>query len=431
MAPAPSSSLLPVAGPRLGARYREVRATTVRLAAPVPEGLATLQSMVEASPTAWHLAHTSWFFETFVLARAQPGVAPFDPEFTALFNSYYQSVGTPAARDQRGAPGRPGLSRVHAYRAAVDARMQALLAAEAALAPEVAALVELGLQHEQQHQELLLTDLQHLLVEQPGVAGGWCYPAPALPPCPDPGPLRWLRHGSGLFEIGHGGPGFAFDNEGPRHRTYVATFELASRLVTNGEWLAFMQDGGYRRASLWMSLGWQRVQQEGWQAPWGWRHEDGRWWRMSLRGRTPLDPHEPVSHVSWLEAEAYATWAGVRLATEAEWEVAMAALPVEGNLLEQGWLAPRAPAADAPAHVPAQAFGDVWEWTGSAYLPYPGFRPWAGAVGEYNGKFMLNQMVLRGGSWATPASHLRASYRNFFPPEARWQAAGVRLARSL
>ena len=431
MAPAPSSSLLPVAGPGLATRFREVREATLRLARPVPEALATQQSMVDASPTAWHLAHASWFFETFVLARAQPGVPPHDPAFTALFNSYYQSVGTPAARDQRGAAGRPGLAQVLAYRSAVDARMQALLADEAALSPDVAALVELGLQHEQQHQELLLTDLQHLLVEQPALAPQWAYPAPPLPACGDPGPLRWLRHGSGLFEIGQRGTGFAFDNEGPRHRTYLGTFELASRLVTNGEWLAFMEDGGYARAALWMSLGWQHVQQQGWQAPWGWRQEGGRWWRHTLRGRHPMDPHEPVSHVSWFEAEAYATWAGVRLPTEAEWEVAMAPLPVEGNLLEQGLLAPRPPAGDAPRHVPAQAYGDLWEWTGSAYLPYPGFRPWAGAVGEYNGKFMVNQMVLRGGSWATPGSHLRASYRNFFPPEARWQASGVRLARTL
>ena len=423
--PAP---VAPAAGPDLAQRYRAVRALTDRLAAPLSAEDCAIQSMPDVSPTRWHLAHTTWFFETFVLADAESAYRPFHPDVHHLFNSYYHSLGNPFPRARRGLLSRPSLDEVRAYRAQVDERMQAVLArGDARLAP----VVELGLNHEQQHQELLLTDIQHVLSVNPlAPAYARAVPAPATPPPA----LAWLPFPAGVREIGHAGAGFAYDNESPRHRVFVEPFELGSRLVNNGEFLAFLEDGGYRRHDLWLSLGWDRVRAEGWEHPLYWTKKDARWWRFSLHGLLPLDLREPVSHLSLFEADAYAAWAGARLPTEAEWEVASEGVPVAGNLLAldgSSALRPRPPArADAGAHA-LQLFGDVWEWTSSAYAPYPGFRPWDGSLGEYNGKFMCNQYVLRGGSCATPADHVRRTYRNFFPPEARWQFAGLRLARSV
>jgi ergothioneine biosynthesis protein EgtB len=406
----------------LAARYRAVRAATEALAAPLSPEDTTAQSMPDASPVKWHLAHTSWFFETFVL-EGTPGYRPLEPAYRVLFNSYYDTVGAQHARPERGLITRPGLAEVHAYRRHVDAHCLALL--ERGRLPEAArGVLELGLHHEQQHQELILTDVKHLLSRNPLAP---VYRARAAEPAGEPAPLAWHAHPAGLREIGHAGPGFAFDNEGPRHRVFVQAFALASRLVTNGEYLAFLEDGGYRRPELWLSDGFATALRERWQAPLYWTREGGAWQRFTLAGLVAVAPDEPVAHVSAYEADAYARWAGARLATEAEWEVAAAAAPIAGNFVESARLEP-APAAASP-HGPAQLFGDVWEWTSSAYAPYPGYRTPPGALGEYNGKFMVNQLVLRGGSCASPASHLRATYRNFFPPHARWQWSGIRLAR--
>ena len=407
----------------LAARFAAVRAATDLLAEPLSAEDTTAQSMPDASPVKWHLAHTSWFFETFVL-EALPGQRPFDPAYRVLFNSYYHSVGEQYFRPERGMITRPGLAEVRAYRAHVDAAVHALLA-RGTLSPAQREVLELGLQHEQQHQELILTDLKHLFSKNP--LHPVYRPRPpedAAPPAPA---LGWHAYPPGLREIGHTGPGFAFDNEGPRHRVYVHGFALASRLVTNGEYLAFVADRGYQRPELWLSDGWAAVCANGWRAPLYWREQGGAWRHYTLAGLREVAPGEPVTHVSAYEADAYARWAGARLATEAEWEVVAAGAEVAGNFVESGRLHPAA--APASAAGPAQLFGDVWEWTSSAYAPYPGYRPPAGALGEYNGKFMANQLVLRGGSCATPRAHVRASYRNFFHPDARWQFSGIRLAR--
>ncbi|MBS0360484.1 MAG: ergothioneine biosynthesis protein EgtB [Proteobacteria bacterium] len=408
-------------------RYRAVRQATEALTRSLTPEDQLAQSMPDASPTKWHLAHVTWFWETFLLVPHLAGYKPFDPRFHYLFNSYYEALGARQPRPQRGLLTRPSLDDVIAYRAHVDAAMGLLLAeARQDLAP----LIDLGLAHEEQHQELILMDILHLFAQsplQPAYA-----PPRNLSAAPAPEPLRFLRFEGGLVPIGHAGDGFAFDNEGPRHKAWLEPFELADRLVTNGEWLAFMADGGYRRAELWLSEGWARVQAEGWDAPLYWQPvsegEDGQggWAAMSLHGLRPIDTAAPVSHVSFYEAEAYAAWAGARLPTEQEWEHAAAGLPVAGNFLGSGRLAPAAP---PPGTGLRQMFGDVWAWTRSAYAPYPGFRPAAGAVGEYNGKFMAGQFVLRGGACVTPSGHARATYRNFFYPQQRWMFSGVRLAR--
>jgi len=406
-------------------RFRAVRGATERLAAPLSPEDCTAQSMPDASPVKWHLAHTSWFFETFVLDAADPGWRP-DSDFRVLFNSYYNSVGAQYHRPDRGLVTRPGLHEVLEYRARIDEAMTHRLEA-GRLDAKLLGVVELGMHHEQQHQELVLTDVKHLLAQNP------MHPA-YRPVEPEPRrtlpPLGWHEVEAGLREIGFAGPGFAFDNESPRHRVWLDAFALAGRPVTVGEYLTFVEDGGYARPELWLADGWSAVQARGWQAPLYWeRDESGGWWMQTLAGPRPLHPEEPVAHVSLYEADAYATWAGARLPTEAEWEVVAAELPVKGNFVENERFhpAPLGP-ADA-ADGPAQMFGDVWEWTASAYAPYPGFRPAAGALGEYNGKFMANQLVLRGGSCATPNGHVRPSYRNFFYPDARWQFSGIRLAR--
>ena len=406
-------------------RYLRVRQASAALAARLsPEDLAA-QSMPDASPVKWHLAHTTWFFEQMLL-RPLPGYRPVDPAYDVLFNSYYESLGPRVARHQRGLMTRPSSAEVMTYRRAVDEAMVSLLESGAHRPGSHAAyLFELGLHHEQQHQELILTDLLHLFAQSP-LAPAYV-PAAPTGPAVAATPLCFVDVAPGGPEIGWGGGGFAFDNEAPRHPVTVGPFRLADRLTTNAEWLAFMDDGGYRRPDLWMSDGWARAQAEDWQAPMYWRRSDGGWRSMTLAGEMPIDPAAPVAHVSWYEADAYARWSGARLPTEAEWEVAAASVPIEGNLAPSPVL--RAlPAAPGRGGL-RQMFGDLWEWTGSPYTAYPGFQPTPGTASEYNGKFMINQMVLRGGSFATPADHIRASYRNFFYPHHRWQFMGVRLAR--
>jgi ergothioneine biosynthesis protein EgtB len=404
-------AILPAEHQDPAARYAAVRAQTEALAAPLSAEDCALQSMPDASPVKWHLAHTSWFFETFVLGGDTEGPAHF-PHFRVLFNSYYVGVGERHPRPERGLLSRPSLEEVREYRTHVDDRMRALLRTPAWR--ERAALIELGLNHEQQHQELVLTDVKHLLSRNPLLPA---YRKGVDSQSNTLSPAAWRRFPAGVREIGHEGGGFAFDNEQPRHRVFAAAFEIADRLVTNGDYRTFIDDGGYRRPELWLSEGWELCRAQGWSAPLYWRDGD----EFTLRGARAIDPAQAVAHVSYFEADAYARWAGARLPTEAEWEISAQGEPLEGNFLESGRLHPGA--------AQARCFGDVWQWTSSAYAPYPGFRAASGAVGEYNGKFMVNQYVLRGGSCATPASHLRASYRNFFPAAARWQFSGVRLAR--
>jgi ergothioneine biosynthesis protein EgtB len=420
----PRSTLAPDTISLLMQRYRTVRSATANLAAPLSAEDCAIQSMPDASPVKWHLGHTSWFFETFILGPHLPGYAIYEPAFRVLFNSYYNGVGDKHPRPRRGLLSRPSLDSVRAYRTHVDTGMARLLA-ERLSDPALSSLVELGLNHEQQHQELILTDLKHLLScnpLQPAYLGGGDVPQQPRRP------LDWIEFDEGLVEIGHGGAGFAFDNETPRHREFVPAHALASRPVTNGEYLEFIADRGYRRADLWLSEGWDWVNANGVSAPLYWEEADGERRRFTLHGVMPVVAEAPVCHVSLFEADAYARWAGARLPTEAEWESAAAHAPIEGHFAEDGAYEPRAAAGRADLD---QLFGDVWEWTQSAYAPYPGFRPAAGAIGEYNGKFMCNQYVLRGGSCATPRSHIRASYRNFFPASARWQFSGFRLARDL
>jgi dimethylhistidine N-methyltransferase len=389
--------------------YRRVRRRTEVLAAPLSPEDQSAQSMPDASPTKWHRGHTTWFFETFLLTPFLPGYAVHDPRFNYIFNSYYEAAGPRQPRPQRGLLTRPSAQEVGAYRAHVDAAMVRLLAGP--LTPEIRERLELGLNHEEQHQELILMDILHLFAQSPLSPA---YQPGAATPRPDPGPQRFHRFAGGLVEIGapeneKGAAGFAFDNERPRHKTYVAPFRLSDRLVTNGEWLAFIEAGGYGRAELWLSEGWAKVKEEGWEAPGYWRRDlSGGWTTMTLRGRHPVDPNVPVVHVSYYEAAAYAAWAGRRLPTEAEWEAA-------------------ATATGAPSAL-RQLCGAAWQWTASAYSAYPGFKPGPGALGEYNGKFMVNQMVLRGGCEATPPGHSRSTYRNFFHPGSRWMFGGVRLA---
>jgi ergothioneine biosynthesis protein EgtB len=400
---------------------------TEALCAPLAIEDYVAQSMPDASPAKWHLAHTSWFFETFVLAPNVPGDHPFHPQYGYLFNSYYNAVGERLPRPTRGLLTRPTVAEVYNYRASVNERMFDLLnGADHEHWARIGPAIVLGLHHEQQHQELLLTDIKHLFACNP------LRPAYQERPAPSPGqalPLRWLDYLVGLRWVGHDGNGFAYDNEGPRHREFLGGFQLASRPATNADYLAFMADGGYERPDLWLSDGWNARCAHGWQAPLYWEQRDGRWWTCTLAGMREAHDAEPVCHVSYYEADAFARWAGARLPTEAEWETAAEACPVTGNLLVEGQLHPVPLGATEEDTLPSRMFGDVWEWTASPYVPYPGYCPAAGALGEYNGKFMCNQMVLRGGSCVTPPGHIRPTYRNFFPPDARWQFTGLRLAR--
>jgi len=380
--------------------------------------------MPDASPAKWHLGHTTWFFETFVLQAAVPGYRAFHPDFAVLFNSYYNTVGEQHPRPRRGMLTRPPLEEIRRYRGHVDGPMHDLLAS-GRLDGRMEEVVTLGLNHEQQHQELILTDIKHMLSCNP--LGPAYLPRDERPPA-KAGPLDWHAVEGGLRRVGHDGEGFAFDNESPRHRVHLEAFDIAARPVTCGEYLAFIQDGGYRRPEFWLSDGWDTVRREAWSAPLYWEGGGSSPVLFTLSGPREVDLDEPVTHVSYYEADAYARWAGFRLPTEAEWETAAAEADIEGNFAESGLLHPAAAARPRPARL-AQMFGDVWEWTASAYSPYPGYRPPAGALGEYNGKFMCNQMVLRGGSCATPRSHIRRTYRNFFYPGQRWQFTGIRLAR--
>lgn len=455
----PHSSLYDIPEARVGsatradlmARYRAVRTLSGQLAEPLSAEDQCLQGMPDASPTKWHLAHTTWFFETVVLTALVPGYRAADPRFAYLFNSYYDSLGPRQPRPQRGMITRPGLEEVQAYRERIDGLMAAFMAdcGDKAWAGAVA-LIELGLQHEQQHQELILTDIKYGLSLNPFDPVYRQRPAVPAPPAPIPlatiPPLSlprepttaWLSFQGGEVSVGHAGGGaFCYDNETPRHRVLLRPYQLASRLVTCGDYLAFMADGAYERPEFWLSDGWGAVCANGWQAPLYWRQEKtGEWSLFTLHGRRPVAPEEPLCHVSFYEAAAYAAWAGARLPTEFEWEAAIAPLPVRGNFLDMALLHPQAAAAEAGEGAGEwaglrQAYGDVWVWTRSSYDPYPGFRPLSGVVSEYNGKFMVGQLVLRGGSCASPWGHLRASYRNFFPPAARWQFSGLRLARDL
>ncbi len=407
-------------------RFRQVREASEALCAPLSAEDCAAQSMLYASPAKWHLAHTTWFFETFVLDPHATDYRIFNPNFRVMFNSYYNSIGAQHPRPQRGLITRPGLREVLDYRLYVNQRMETLL--DRAPAPEIAALIDLGLHHEQQHQELILMDVKHLLSCNP------LWPVyqrlETAGQTMDPPALDWLEYAGGLTEVGHDGEGFAFDNEGPRHTVYLDAFALASRPVSNGEFLAFIEDDGYRRPELWLSDAWDVLSMERWEAPLYWRQQGGQWQHFTLAGGQPLRPHDPVVHVSYYEADAYARWAEARLPREQEWERAAAEVEPYGNFLESGALAP-CPARGEAAGRPRQLFGDVWEWTQSAYTAYPGYRAREGALGEYNGKFMCNQVVLRGGACVTPASHVRATYRNFFPPELRWQFGGLRLARDI
>lgn len=400
-------------------RFRRIRTRSVALCASLGAEDMMVQSMPDASPAKWHLAHTTWFFEKFVLERDDDYRSP-QPEWHYLFNSYYQTVGPMHARPHRGLLSRPGVAQIYDYRERVDDAVSERLSR--GIDAAAMAVIALGLEHEQQHQELLLTDIKHAFASNPLLPA--YSPRLAIAATSHVAPLEFIAGAEGVFHIGHAGEGFAFDNESPRHRTLLHPHALANRLITNGEYAAFVHDGGYREASLWLSDGWDTVRREQWHRPLYWQEDLAS--EFTLAGVQPIDPHAPVCHISYFEADAFARWAGVRLPTEMEWEHAAAALPVRGNLLDEENFHPRA-ALPEPGLM--QMYGDVWEWTASPYVSYPGFRPLAGALGEYNGKFMCGQWVLRGGSCATPREHIRASYRNFFPPHARWQFMGIRLGQ--
>jgi len=402
------------------AEFHRVRQQTQALCAPLATDDYQIQSIAQTSPPKWHIAHVSWFFEAFVLPHFEPDYQAFDPRFDFIFNSYYYTHGSMHPRSSRGLLSRPTVDEVYRYRAHVDRAMRELMQTlDEARWPQLAFRVTLGLNHEEQHQELLLMDIKHNFSVnplQPAYRDDLQVPAGEAPP------MGWLERAGSIQSIGHAGDGFAYDNETPRHRVLLRDHRLADRLVTNGEYLAFIEDGGYDDPALWLSDGWALIQREGWRHPLYWEPRHGDWAQFTLGGLRPLTPHEPVCHLSFYEADAYARWAGKRLPLEAELETALAERPVSGNFMDSDRLHP------APAGAGGQWFGDLWAWTASPYSAYPGFRPLAGSMGEYNGKFMSNQMVLKGGCCATPAGHTRASYRNFFYPEERWAFTGLRLA---
>ncbi|HZS18829.1 MAG TPA: ergothioneine biosynthesis protein EgtB [Candidatus Udaeobacter sp.] len=413
---------------RLLSRFHQIRDFTNTLCANLEPEDCVVQSMPDVSPTKWHLAHTTWFFETFILKKFSSGYRSEIPQYAYLFNSYYNAAGDMHRRDLRGLISRPTVEEAKRYRASIDSHVDNLLSkANEKLLDEMEPILVLGFHHEQQHQELLITDIKHVFAQNP------LYPVFHANEIQSPGgavpALQYVNFDEAIVEIGHDGRGFAYDNEEPRHRALVPAFSLASRPVTNGEYLAFIADNAYARPEFWLSLGWMTVNEQRWQAPLYWTKHEGAWWNFTLSGFRPVEESEPVTHISYFEADAYANWAGARLPTEFEWERAAADCPIEGNFVDAGFFHPQALSNSANNKELHQMFGDVWEWTRSAYSPYPGYRAAPGALGEYNGKFMCNQYVLRGGSCATSRSHIRRTYRNFFQPEKRWQFTGIRLAR--
>jgi ergothioneine biosynthesis protein EgtB len=408
-------------------QYKQVRSFSEQLCTPLVTEDYVIQSMPDVSPTKWHLAHVTWFWETFLLSSARPDYKSPHPQYAYLFNSYYNSIGERHCRPKRGLISRPTVKETYQYRAYVDEQVVDLLEKidEGRLA-ELTSIILIGLNHEQQHQELMLTDIKHVLSCNPLHP---IYQERTPTSTASVPPMEWVSYPEGIYQIGYAGDGFCFDNEGPRHRQFLEPFQLASRLVTNGEYLEFIADGGYQNPLLWLSEGWNTIQTRGWQAPLYWEKQDDEWWVMTLSGLCKVDKNEPVYHVSYFEADAYARWANARLATEAEWEVAAQDVPIEGNFVESGLYHPAPLQPSATQGKLSQMYGDVWEWTQSSYSSYPGYKPAPGAVGEYNGKFMYNQYVLRGGSCATSRSHIRPTYRNFFPGDAQWQFMGIRLAK--
>jgi ergothioneine biosynthesis protein EgtB len=414
---------------KLAGRFREVREFSAHLCETLEPEDYVVQSMPDVSPTKWHLAHTSWFFETFVLKVWMPRYRTAVPQYAYLFNSYYNAAGDMHRRDLRGLISRPTVEETYRYRESIDdAVLELIETAGEELLEQMEPVLILGLHHEQQHQELLVTDIKNVFAQNP------LYPVyrerDSTPERRSISPAQFVNFEESMVEIGHDGRGFSYDNEGPQHRAFVPACSLASRPVTNGEYLAFIESGAYARPEFWLSLGWNTVNEQRWTAPLYWIKQDGAWWSFTLSGLRRIDESEPVTHVSYFEADAYANWEGSRLPTEFEWEKAGADLLIEGNFVGTGRFHP-APVKAETGRELSQMFGDVWEWTRSAYLPYPGYRAVAGALGEYNGKFMCNQMVLRGGSCATSRDHIRPTYRNFFQPEKRWQFTGIRLARDL
>ena len=406
-------------------RYQAIRKQTEYLCRPLEPEDYVIQTIENVSPTKWHLAHTSWFFETFVLKEFLKGFEPLNKLYAYLFNSYYIQAGARHCRPKRGLISRPTVTEVYNYRSFIDEHMYALFDKPAGDLRRLAEVIEIGLNHEQQHQELMLTDIKHVFSMNP------LYPAYQDRNVElefDVPKMNWIAFEEGLFEIGHSGTEFCYDNETPRHKIYLEPFLLSNRLVTNAEYLTFMEDGGYEKAEYWLSDGWSMAQKEGWQSPYYWEKRDDEWWMITLQGPRKVNPAEPVCHISHYEADAYARWSGHRLPTEAEWEIASLSVPYEGNLVEKENYHPIPIDGHQKPDTLNQIHGDVWEWTQSAYLPYPGYQTIPGALGEYNGKFMANQMVLRGGSCATPVSHIRKTYRNFFHPDSRWQFTGIRLA---
>lgn len=408
-------------------RFQHIRGQTEALCQPLQTEDYVVQPIVDVSPPKWHLGHTTWFFENFILAKYQPGYQPFNAGYNYFFNSYYESQGPRVLRSNRGNMTRPSASDIFRYRNYVDEHLSRFLEKheEYFENEELALTLEVGLQHEQQHQELLVTDLKYILGNNPLFP---VYLKNAVPSTAQSRPAAWLEFDSGLYEIGYPGEDFCWDNERSAHQVYLGNFAVQDRLVTNGEYLEFMLDGGYQRFEYWLSEGWEWVQELEEKAPLYWYHLDDEWWNYTLSGFEKVDPNLPVTHLSYFEADAFANWNGLRLPTEFEWEIACklthSHIPATSNFLEDGHFHPRAAQN-------TQFFGDVWEWTSSAYLPYPHYPRFKGALGEYNGKFMINQMILRGGSVATPRSHIRATYRNFFHTDKRWQFTGIRLAKSL
>jgi ergothioneine biosynthesis protein EgtB len=437
-ATASKRSLIPASQSRIESlcdRFHQIRKFTNALCAGLEPEDCVVQSMPDVSPTKWHLAHTTWFFETFILKKFVPGYRAEIPEYAYLFNSYYNAAGDMHRRDLRGLISRPTVNEAQRYRASIDSHMDDLLSnSDESLLDEIEPLLVLGIHHEQQHQELLITDIKHVLAQNPlhplfrkPKTGGRSSATPGS----QSSALQFLDFEEAVTPIGHNGEGFAYDNEGPRHRALVPAFSLATRPVTNGEYIGFIEDNGYNRPEFWLSLGWMTVSEQRWNAPLYWTKRDGSWWNFTLSGLRPVNQSEPVTHVSYFEADAYANWAGARLPTEFEWERGALSCLIEGNFVENELFHPTAAPAEKPDQHRqlVQMFGNVWEWTRSAYSPYPGYRAAPGALGEYNGKFMCNQYVLRGGSCATSRTHIRHTYRNFFQPEKRWQFTGIRLAR--